>query len=375
VANIAAAPAAFAPADVICGAWYHIWLCLCDDTDGQVAHTPTHAGSVRGDGRAMCSRLPVRNSQLKGAAHAQDQSNVRGRRDRGGQETRRRARRTRSRGARVLVATLAVAVMLACGTRPHTTLSATPASALILSLEVNYPAFPAPPDFPIQGPNPPPTLLRVTASLYAVQLLDSGNLVVLNGPQALTCDGVEFPPAQIHSDTGARASANLPDLAPGTPHRCVYTDEHGHSTTALIPLGPDFAITYPTPGAKVPLPDLYHLTVVIRYAEPAPPGASGYVAGSAFEDTGSHSVEGTDQRPTGQYVLPDPSIPGQSFDEFGPGTGAVGLDWQSVTWSVAPQGFHGVQIIANGAWTTTNVTWTLAGTAARAPARQSLRAS
>lgn len=276
------------------------------------------------------------------------------------------------RGARLLVATLAVAVMLACGVPPHTTLGAAPESALDLSLEVTYPAFPAAPDSPAQGPSSPMSL-RVTASLYAVELFSSGDLAVLTGPQTLACDGVKFPPAQIHSNFGARATAILPDLAPGTPHRCIYTDERGHGTTALIPLGPDFAITYPTAGASVPLPDLYHTTVVIRYSDPAPPGASGYVYGSAFEDTGDHRIVGTNQRPTGQYVLPDPSIPGQSFDEFVPGSGRVGLAWENVTWSVAPQGFHGVQVIASAAFTTTPITWTLAPTATRAPAQHASR--
>jgi hypothetical protein len=91
----------------------------------------------------------------------------------------------------------------------------------------------------------------------------TNQLVGLAKPAHLTCNGQDIMPIIQGSEHAC------PRQPPGGAYQIAYTDEHGASTTLTVPVPKGaFTLLSPQPGAHVPIPTNYALSV--RFSLPLP---------------------------------------------------------------------------------------------------------
>jgi hypothetical protein len=114
---------------------------------------------------------------------------------------------------------------------------------------------------------------RKADAIVQVHVYDGTNQheVALADKAHLTCNGTEIT---SRSPATIAASGFCPRQAPGGSYQITYTDEHGASTTAIvpIPLG-SFSILSPLAGSTVPIPTNGVLTVRVSLPTPPPNGS------------------------------------------------------------------------------------------------------
>lgn len=205
-------------------------------------------------------------------------------------------------------------------------------------------------------------------------VFSQGNISApLDGNRSIVCNGIKGTVRGIHPDMAMAVS-----LQPaGDAYRCFYTDEKGTKTPLIIPIPAGaLAITSPVAGATVhvtdhPLPppgatptpsgsptptpalvDAAALvsTLEIHYSLPLLP-AKAKTHANIFAVCGGGNtpacgvVGGQSDEATGIYLLTDVNdLSGDTFHNFTPGaSGRIELStWWS--WSMAPGGFHAIQI-------------------------------
>jgi hypothetical protein len=111
----------------------------------------------------------------------------------------------------------------------------------------------------------------------------SSNGVSLADKAHLTCNGtnIKTPPPAIVAGAGS-----CPRQPPGGAYRFTYTDEHGTSTTTIVPVLPGaFAILSPLAGSTAPIPTDGHLTIHVSL--PTPPLSGTFTVESVSVSFGS----------------------------------------------------------------------------------------
>ncbi len=97
------------------------------------------------------------------------------------------------------------------------------------------------------------------------------NGVALPDNARVTCGGISI---KSRSPLTVAASGPCPRQAPGGAYQITYTDEHGLSTTAIVPVPTGtFAILSPLAGSAVPIPTNGALTVRVSLPDAPPNGA------------------------------------------------------------------------------------------------------
>jgi hypothetical protein len=268
-----------------------------------------------------------------------------------------------------------VAVILACGASP-VSLKTAPASQLQLQFVFWYTAPELHPTTPL-----PPGKVLVRVDLRT----EHDSFIVLAGGQDLVCDGVEMlHPDMSNDSTYSKLYGRvlLDQQPPDGKHICVYTDEKGQQTTAVIPMPTgQLAIVSPRAGAHVPIPPYInpsttpdtpsdnhspstsHEPLTITYTKlTLPSGAHAqltffvdcrmYRGGSCNGVAYSPSHESTVS--DGVYALNYP-MPPDAYNIILDSEGSVTLTLDA-DWSQAPQGFQSVQVMLRES-VTNAITW------------------
>lgn len=265
-----------------------------------------------------------------------------------------------------------VAVILACsgtGASP-VSLKTAPASQLQLWLRFDYTAD------RYAEPLPPGKVL-----VMAHYRTEHDSSIALAGGQKLICDGIDMlhpdhSDDSTYSKTYGRVLLNR--QPPGGKHICVYTDERGQQTTAVIPMPTgQLAIVSPRAGAHMPIPPYIasalttpYKPLPITYTRPTlSSGGHGQLTftvecrmyrGGACVDQ-YHDSYGPDYESAGSdgaLIFNYPVQP-DAYNIILESKGSVDLSLDA-DWSPAPQGFQSVHVELRDS-VVNEITWVYSG--------------